>query len=201
MALIHEKLVLINKQITFISKDKTNQQQGFKYRGVDQVLNSLHALFAEHEVIIMPEIVAERREERINKNGTTLIWTILDYKFSFVAADGSQISSIVRGEGMDSGDKGCNKALSVALKYALFTMFTIPTEEFKDPDAETHEVKPVDRLPLLTPQHPKWDEIARWMANAKGNTIGKVENKYTLPAEHREQLIQLSLKYVSNDNL
>ena len=38
---------------------------------------------------------------------------------------------------MDSGDKASNKAMSSAFKYACFQTFCIPTEEMKDPDAET----------------------------------------------------------------
>ena len=44
---------------------------------------------------------------------------------------------MVVGEGMDSGDKATNKAMAIALKYACFQVFCIPTEEMKDPDAET----------------------------------------------------------------
>jgi hypothetical protein len=40
---------------------------------------------------------------------------------------------------MDSGDKGMNKAMSIALKYSLLQMLLIPTEEQKDPDASTPE--------------------------------------------------------------
>ncbi len=42
---------------------------------------------------------------------------------------------------MDNGDKGANKAISVALKYALLQTFMIPTQEMIDPDKEAHEVK------------------------------------------------------------
>ena len=38
---------------------------------------------------------------------------------------------------MDSADKGMNKAMSIALKYALMQMLLIPTKEEKDPDADT----------------------------------------------------------------
>ena len=40
---------------------------------------------------------------------------------------------------MDSGDKASNKAMAIAFKYACFQVFCIPTEEMKDPDAETPE--------------------------------------------------------------
>ena len=36
-------------------------------------------------------------------------------------------------------DKSTNKAMAVAFKYACFQVFCIPTEEMKDPDAETPE--------------------------------------------------------------
>ncbi len=35
-----------------------------------------------------------------------------------------------------------NKAMSIAFKYACFQVFCIPTEEMKDPDAESHELAP-----------------------------------------------------------
>lgn len=139
---IYQALTAINKEVEAIKKDQTNTQQGFKYRGIDQVMNDLHSLFAKHEVLITSEVLNSFREERVNKNGTCLIWTIIDYKFIFTANDGTSISSVARGEAMDSGDKGSNKCISVALKYVLFNMFLIPTEEMKDPDAESHDVAP-----------------------------------------------------------
>ena len=43
---------------------------------------------------------------------------------------------------MDSGDKATNKAMSIAMKYAMFQLFMIPTEAV-DPDGECHEVDPI----------------------------------------------------------
>lgn len=164
---IYESLMAINKEVDAIKKDKKNEQQGFMYRGIDQVMNELHDLFAKHSVIITSEIVNAFREERVNSRGTTLIWSIIDYKFIFTARDGSSISSTARGEAMDSGDKGSNKCLSVALKYVLFSLFLIPTEEMKDPDAEVHELaptKPTEQKPMpkqSTPKSaPKPEEVA-----------------------------------------
>ena len=55
------------------------------------------------------------------------------------------MQATVVGEGMDSGDKAANKAMAIAHKYALLQTFCIPTEEQKDPDAETHDVLPKQR--------------------------------------------------------
>jgi hypothetical protein len=40
---------------------------------------------------------------------------------------------------MDSADKSSNKAIAAAMKYAIFQMFCIPTEDMRnnDPDKET----------------------------------------------------------------
>lgn len=139
---IYKRLTEINKKITAIGKNKRNVQQNFQYRGVDDVMNELHGLFAEHEVIILPELINAAREDRQSKSGGALITSLSDYKFTFVTVDGSSCHAIVRGEGMDSGDKSSNKSIAVALKYALTQMFLIPTDEAKDPDADSPQPAP-----------------------------------------------------------
>jgi len=140
--LIYESLCAINKQIGVIGKNQKNQAQGFKFRGIDDVMNELHSLFAEHQIIIIPVVKDRIRDERVNKNGTVLFYTHLTVDFSLVAIDGSSVTATAIGEAMDSGDKGTNKAMSIALKYVLLQMFLIPTEEPKDPDEQTHTVVP-----------------------------------------------------------
>lgn len=129
-------------EIGAITKDRINQQQGFKFRGIDDVYNELHDILARHRIFTIPEVLEDRTEERTTRNGSALIYRILTIKYTFFADDGSNVSCIVIGEGMDSGDKASNKAMSIAHKYALFQTFLIPTEEEKDPDAEAHEVLP-----------------------------------------------------------
>ena len=58
-------------------------------------------------------------------------------KYTFYAEDGSNVSAVVIGEGMDSAAKASNKAMAVGMKYAMFQVFCIPTEEMPDSDAET----------------------------------------------------------------
>lgn len=130
----------IMAEIGAIGKTSKNTTQGFMYRGVDAVMNALQPAMVKHKVFVVPEVLEQTREERINAKGTTLLYSILRVKFTFFADDGSNISAVVIGEGMDSGDKASNKAMSVAFKYACFQVFCIPTEEMKDPDAESHTV-------------------------------------------------------------
>lgn len=130
------------QKIGAIGKNSRNQQQGFQYRGIDAVMNALAPVMSELGLFVCPEVLEQTREERVNKNGTNLIYSILKVKYTMYAPDGSNVSCVVIGEGMDTGDKASNKAMSVAFKYAAFQMFCIPTEEMIDPDAECHEVAP-----------------------------------------------------------
>lgn len=127
------------KDIGAISKDSKNAQQGFMYRGIDAVMNALQPALVQHGIFVVPEVLEQKRGERVTGKGGNLIYSVIKMKYSFIAADGSRVYATVIGEGMDSGDKASNKAMSVAFKYACFQVFCIPTGEMKDPDADSHE--------------------------------------------------------------
>lgn len=136
---IYESITKIMEEVPAIGKNKTNTTQGFKFRGIDDVMNALQPLLAKYKVFIAPEILEQTREERTTKTGGNLIYSICKIKYKFYAEDGTSIEAVTIGEGMDSGDKATNKAMAIAMKYALFQVFCIPTEEMKDPDSETPE--------------------------------------------------------------
>lgn len=147
---IHGAMVAVMREIGAIGKDQRNKQQGFNFRGVDDVYNKLHEIMAKHGIFCLPEVLSDRTEERKTSKGNALIYRILKIKYTFVAEDGSSVEAIVIGEGMDSGDKASNKAMSIAHKYALLQVFMIPTAEEKDPDAERPEM--ADGSDGLAPQ-------------------------------------------------
>lgn len=141
-AMIYGLIGQAMREVGAIGKDSKNQQQGFMYRGIDAVMNALNPVMARLGLFMVPEVLEQTREERQNSKGTTLLYSILKVKYTLYAPDGSNVSCVVLGEGMDTGDKASNKAMSVAMKYAAFQLFMIPTEEMVDPDAECHEVAP-----------------------------------------------------------
>ena len=141
-AMIYGLIGQAMREIGAIGKDSKNAQQGFMYRGIDAVMNALNPVMAKLGLFLVPEVLEQTREERQGRNGGTLLYSILKIKYTLYAPDGSSVSCVVLGEGMDSGDKASNKAMSVAMKYAAFQLFMIPTEEMVDPDAEVHEVAP-----------------------------------------------------------
>ena len=147
---IYPALIKANKAIGAIAKNNENQQQRFMFRGVDDVYNELHPILAECGIVIIPEVesyeISEKRTKKFDSNKqpyeSVTLYTRATILHHFTAEDGSHVTTKVVGEAMDSGDKGMNKAMSIALKYALFQLFTIPTKEDKDPDATSYEIVP-----------------------------------------------------------
>ena len=138
-----------------ITKDRRNQQQGYNFRGIDDVYNALCPLLAKHGLCILPRILTRDVQERATQKGGVLFYVTVEAEFDFVCAeDGS--SHVVRtfGEAMDSADKATNKAMSAAYKYAAFQAFAIPTES--DNDADAHTPDPGRRI---TPTGGVWESF------------------------------------------
>ena len=153
---IYESISAVMAEVGAVGKNSKNNQQNFMYRGVDAVMNALSPALTKCKVFVVPEVLEQTREERTAAKGALLIYSICKIKFTFYAEDGTSISATVIGEGMDSGDKATNKAMSIAFKYACFQVFCIPTEEMVDPDAECYEVTKKDSK--KTPTKEKTEE-------------------------------------------
>ena len=165
------------REIRAVGKDSVNQTQGFKYRGIDAVMNALNPVMAKLGLFFVPEVLEQTREEREsvktynNKETKTLLkYSILKIRYTLYAPDGSNVSAVVIGEGMDSGDKASNKAMAVGLKYAAFQLFMIPTEEMAqdDPDKESFNV-----TGAIT--EPKAPEQAKTVRGTRSQTLTEAQ--------------------------
>jgi len=126
-----------------ISKDRKNDQQGYAFRGIDDVYNALAPILAEAQLCILPFVKSREVLERQTRSGGALFYVTVAVDFALVSAvDGSSHTISVVGEAMDSGDKATNKAMSAAYKYACMQAFCIPTEGDNDADKHTHDVAP-----------------------------------------------------------
>jgi hypothetical protein len=136
-----------------ISKARKNTQQGYNFRGIDDVLNALSAALSAAGLVILPRVTAREQVERTSAKGGALFYTTVCVEFDLVAVeDGSKHTVTTYGEAMDSADKATNKAMSAAYKYLALLTFCIPTEATPENDADftTHEVKPkVDRTLVM----------------------------------------------------
>ena len=126
---IYQRMASIMKATKAIAKGQKNEQQGFMFRGIDDIMNELHSIFADNEVFIIPEVVNYEVQEKISEKtyqGQTkksiTYYTRATIRHHFATTDGSEIVTTTIGEAMDNGDKGMNKAMSIALKYALLQL-------------------------------------------------------------------------------
>ncbi|MGB2578186.1 hypothetical protein AAIR98_000877 [Elusimicrobium simillimum] len=128
-----------------ISKDRKNQQQGYVFRGVDDMYNKLAPLLSKNNLCILPTVLDRHTTERQTQKGGVLFYTTVKTKFTFVCAeDGSTQEVTFDGEAMDTADKSTNKAMSAAYKYMCMQTFCIPTKGDNDPDATTPDpLKPI----------------------------------------------------------
>jgi hypothetical protein len=131
-----------------IAKDKRNSQQGYNFRGIDDVYNALAPILSEAGLVVLPRVLNRLETEREAKSGGALFNVVVEVEFDFVAAeDGSRHVVKTFGEAMDSADKATNKAMSAAYKYAAMQAFCIPTSGDNDADATSHEVAPRRQAP------------------------------------------------------
>lgn len=154
---VFESIAAVQADVEFIGKNKQVQSGGsYKYRGVDQVLNTLHPLFVKHKLFAVPEVLEIlEREVRETTKGGKVLYQVLKIRYTFYAEDGSNISAVVVGEAMDSGDKVSNKCMSVAYKYACFQLLSIPTEETTaDPDDENESFVAQEKRERVKTQRP-----------------------------------------------
>ena len=125
-----------------ISEGRENKQQGYAFRGIDDIYNALAPLLSKHNLCIIPRVGDRQVVERSSSKGTAMFYVTVSVDFDIVSAvDGSVHSAKVCGEAMDSGDKATNKAMSAAYKYLCLQVFCIPTEGDNDTENQPHEIQ------------------------------------------------------------
>lgn len=142
---VHQAMIAVARDIasTGIGKTRDNEQQHYKFRGVDEVMNAFAPILAKHGLIVVPQFDKWEMRERPSRNGGVLFDVLVAGRFAFTHEDGSiLVAGPFYGEAMDSADKATNKAMAVAFKYAMFQTFCVPLEGVTggDADAQSPEV-------------------------------------------------------------
>jgi hypothetical protein len=125
----------VMNDVRSVSKADTNSHFGFKFRGIDTVLDHVAPALREHGVVVIPEL-REQSSEVVGKSVRVLV----KVAYTFYGPKGDSITAVVPGEAMDAQDKASSKAMSVAFRTALIQALAIPTGE-RDP----HAGEPVGR--------------------------------------------------------
>jgi hypothetical protein len=148
---IHAALLAVMADVGAVRKSEKNTAQGFNFRGIDNVTNAVYPAFVKHGVFVTPQVLDHAYEVvAVGAKQSQMTRVMLEVAFTFHAADGSSITSTVRAEAMDSGDKATAKAMSVALRTCLLQTLMLPTDE-TDPDHDSYER---GSGPVAAPQKP-----------------------------------------------
>jgi hypothetical protein len=129
----------VMRDVMPVSKDKENQQQRYKFRGVDDAMSAMAGPMRTHGLFILPSIThhdAKQRGEKMTHVNITMTYYVY-------GPAGDCLLAEVPGEASDFADKATNKAQSAALKYLLFTLFMIPVDGRSIDDGDRdHPVEP-----------------------------------------------------------
>lgn len=128
---IARKILKVSQEIGHIDKDGFNAHFKFKYQAWDDVLPAIRQACVKVGLTVVPsfDLVGDPGD-RVYVRGT---FTIMD-------ADDPTATPITMtwvGESLGKDDKGVQKAITSATKYAYLKLFMIPCAETVDPDAET----------------------------------------------------------------
>ncbi|MFD4880041.1 ERF family protein [Streptomyces sp. NPDC058420] len=132
-------IAAVMRDVMPVAKDKENQQQRYKFRGVDDAMSAMAGPMRAHGLFILPSIAdhhAERRGDKMTHVNITM-------RYHVYGPAGDCLTAEVPGEASDFADKATNKAQSAALKYLLFTLFMIPVDGRSIDDGDRdHPVEP-----------------------------------------------------------
>ncbi len=136
---ILEKLHSIMAEFGVVGKNNENTFQKYKFRSIADTVHKLTPLLVKHKVVMQPCYHNQQLHQQ--EKG----WTAtLDLALTFYCVDtGSSMVFRATGQGSDSGDKACNKAMTAAFKYAILHGFGVAEEgadsEFSEPEVKARK--------------------------------------------------------------
>lgn len=175
--------------VSGIAKRQVNANEGYRFRGIDDVMLALAPLLASQRLCILPRILEREGKMRRGEDNGVLVHVCLKVAFDIISArDGSSHAIEVMGEALDTGDKATAKAMSAAWKQAMIQTFCIPAGQ-ADTESETHSLK-----------HPKAREAdpvegwSQWSADLCELVAGCTSEDAVqrIQSTYREQLRNLS---------
>lgn len=137
-----------------IPKDDVNEQQRFKYRGIDRIMAALGPAMSRNGIVPMPKIMAVDRET-MARGSNNAMWRLvtLTVEYEFTGPAGDKLTAIVMGEGLDNADKATSKAFTMAQKTCYLQVFKIG-DGSTDPDGTTppEQTEPTSYRPAARPR-------------------------------------------------
>lgn len=127
------------QEVGVVGKSGYNSFDKYKFRSIDDVYNSLQPVLAKNGVFIVPRIVNSHETTVQSQAGKDQVRVKVKVEYNVCASDGSKITSIFEGEGIDRSDKATNKAFQASFKYMVSQLFCLAFEGMDDADKESPE--------------------------------------------------------------
>lgn len=202
---LQKRIALIQSNIGAIKKKKEQGGPTYAFRSIDDVMNKLSPLLAEHEVTITSEVKSftlnHREYEKAGYGGAAP-----QKKFAFYAsvhlavtfrhgAETETWEEVAMSE--DNSDKALTQAMSMAYKYAILRKFCILTEDIaaSDSDRKPNQEQPTPPAPMaqqgimptLIKGSESYDKVVKALTQALA-TVEQVESKYVVDAAMKAEL-------------
>lgn len=144
---IVQLLTLVMKDVGAVGKDDTNPEQGFRFRGVDAVVNAASPALRRRGVVVVPTLMDVTRElVEVGGQRRPAVHAVVRVRYRFHGPAGDHLDAVTPGEAIDEGDKAVSKAMSVAFRIALLQALSLPTHD-PDPDAAVYQRAPAETAP------------------------------------------------------
>ena len=148
---VHDAIRDVSEDVGAIAKERQAPGQigGYKFRGIDDVLDALHQPLIANGLTILPKVQSTTIDVRDRQQGVWRMVTLeVSYKLTGPEGD-SDTAGPFTGEGGDTGDKAANKASSAAYKQMAVQVFCIPVTGVavdSEADAPAAELEPTPSI-------------------------------------------------------
>ncbi|MEO1772507.1 MULTISPECIES: ERF family protein [Enterococcus] len=172
------KLVDITSTIDRIPKNGHNDFHHYDYALESDIKDVVRKEMTERGLQMIPNELSRTITQISAKNGSQQLVSLEVEYTIFDAESGESVKMKGYGDGQDSGDKAVYKAKTGALKYALTSLFMIPTGD--DPETPLQPPKTITKEQYAVIESLS-EEVAELSNSQAGKVIGtlKVELKIT----------------------
>lgn len=215
---VYQAMSAVMDDVGPVDKGSTNEQQGYRFRGIDAFMNALSPAMRKHGVVMVPNVLDHNRSERARNNtGGVTITSVVTMEFVFYGPAGDSVRAVTVGEANDTADKATNKAMSAALKYALMQTFMVPTRDLEDADRDhvestsqraSEQNERERNTPPIADILKQLDDMAaavgktraaftdKWRRQHNVGPVAKLEDPTACPPWALHQFVQASIPYV-----
>ena len=148
---IYKKLILIQKQVKGLSKDK--KSYSFSYVTGNKLLSFIKPLMDEQGLILKQEVLSidnERMDYKTNRGEKSEILSKVMMRFTWIDSEtGETDVNLFGANGQNDWEKGLGSALTYAERYFILKYFHIATDE---DDIDNPNRKPEEQPIKATPK-------------------------------------------------